>query len=124
MDEKFEFRKPDFCKPTKVRKALDAVAFVNDKNVIGFKLENAGGFFVNLEMDATPEAKLLYDFFNEIFGKYARQQIESGGLSKKWSKLTATWSLEEEKVPQVIHDIGERMKGDWGKAMKWLFEKS
>jgi len=119
-----EFRKPNFLRPTKVRKALDAVAFVDDKHVIGFKLETAGNLYVNLEMDAVPEAKQLYDFFNEIFGKYASQRIESGGLSKRFSgnRLYADWFLEEKKVTQVIQAIEQKMGLDWGKAVNWLFE--
>jgi hypothetical protein len=124
MGEKIEFRKPSFRRPTKVRKALDAVAFVNDKHVIGFKLETAGSHSIGLEIEAVPEAKQLYDFFNGIFRKYASQGIESGGLSKGYASLmSADWFLEKEKVNHVIQEVEQKMGPDWGKAISWLFEK-
>jgi len=103
---------------------LDAVAFVNDKQVIGFKLETAGSYSVSLEMESIPEAKQLYDYFNAIFGQYASQGIESGGLSNGFAgKMSADWPLDKEKVNQVIQDIEQKMGMDWGKAINWLFEK-
>jgi len=124
MDEKIEFRKPSFRRPTKVRKALDAVAFVDDKHVIGFKLETAGGHSVDLEIEAVPDAKQLYDFFNGIFRRYTSQEIESGGLSKRSADvISADWFLEKEKVNHAIQEVEQKMGPDWGKAINWLFEK-
>jgi len=123
MGEKIEFRKPSFRQPTKVRKALNAVAFVDEKCVVGFKLETAGSYSVDLEIEAVPEAKQLYDFFNEIFGKYVSQDIESGGLSKRsTSKMSADWFLEKGKVNQAIQEVEQKMGTEWGKAIEWLFE--
>jgi hypothetical protein len=125
MGEIIEFRKPRLNRPTKVRKALDAVAFVDDKQVIGFKLETAGSYSVNLEIESIPEAKQLYDYFNAIFGKYVSQGIESGGLSKGFAgNISADWSLDKEKVNQVIQEVEQKMGTDWEKAINWLFEKS
>jgi len=124
MGEKIEFKKPSCRRPTKVRKALDAVAFVDDKHVIGFKLETAGGYSVDLEIEAVLEAKQLYDFFNGIFGKYTRQGIESGGLSKRFGNMiSADWFLEKEKISHVTQEVEQKMGADWGKAISWLFEK-
>jgi len=123
MGEKIEFRKPSFRQPTKVRRALNAVAFVDDKCVLGFKLETAGSYSIDLEIEAVPEAKQLYDFFNEIFVKYISQNIESGGLSKtSTNMMSVNWFLEKGKVGQAIQEVGQKMGVEWGKAMEWLFE--
>jgi hypothetical protein len=125
MGEKIEFRKPSFHRPTKVRKALDAVAFVDDRYVIGFRIETAGSYSVNLEIEAVPEAKQLFDYLNVIFRKYTSQGVESGGLSKRsTSVISADWFLEKEKVSQAIQEVEQKMGTDWGKAINWLFEKS
>ena len=124
MGEMIEFRKPSPNRPTKVRKALDAVAFVDDKQVLGFRFETAANNDIRLEIDAVPEAKQLYDYFNGIFNKYTKQGIESGGLRKAFGgMISINWFLEEEKVSQVAREIEQKMGTDWGKAIDWLFEK-
>ena len=115
------FGDPDLYYPTRTRKALRGVAFIDD-DVVGFELNVSG--YVRLTMEATSAARHVYGFFNKIFKKYRRSDLGHAGLSKHFSGLLADWWIDKDSWDNVLEEIKEKMGEEWKSAFRELLGPS
>jgi len=117
---KIEFSEPHLRRVRRViQYELEGVAFIEGcEKTVRFVLEcGYSATNLRLTMEDMYQAKELYNFFKNLLRDYLK---ETKGMTKTLSGLYTEWEIAEEKLQDMLDNVGEAMGNKWKESLRTI----